>query len=143
MTQHISDRASYRSSRLMRLLVSFGLLMLVNVVAQVGFKQAALQALPLQGDWDWALRVLTQPWIYIALTGYFATFCVWMVLLRDAPIGPAFAASHLDIVLVMALSAVLFDEALTLSKVMGAALIVAGILVLARSESKESEEPDT
>src|SRR3989442_10264020 len=42
----------------------------------------------------WLARVFGQPWIYGAFVGYIGAFFSWMTLLKRAPIGPAFAASH-------------------------------------------------
>ncbi|MBO9875653.1 EamA family transporter, partial [Xanthomonas sp. D-93] len=51
-----------------------------------------------------------------------------------APIGPAFAASHLEVVSVMLLSAWWFNEHIGLLQALGAALIVGGIVCLAIGE---------
>ncbi len=48
---------------------------------------------------------LSQPWVYGAVLGYVGAFFTWMSLLRHAPIGPAFAASHLEVIGVLLLSA--------------------------------------
>ena len=61
-------------------------------------------ALPLEFSVDWLARVFGQPWIYGAFVGYIGAFFSWMTLLKRAPIGPAFAASHLEILSVLALS---------------------------------------
>jgi len=85
----------------------------------------------------WVLRVFGQPWIYGAVIGYIGAFFTWMSLLKHAPIGPAFAASHLEVVSVMLLSVWLFDEHLNLARVLGAIAIIAGIICLGLAESRE------
>ena len=118
--------------------VGFLLLMSFDTLAQISFKLAGEHALPLEANFAWLLRVFGQIWIYGALLGYFGAFVCWMSLLRRAPIGPAFAASHLEVVSVMVLSHWFFSEPLTLARLGGAMAIVAGIACLAMAESTAS-----
>ena len=76
-------------------------------------------ALPVEANTAWLLRVLSQPWVYGAVLGYIGAFFTWMSLLRHAPIGPAFAASHLEVIGVLLLSAWLLKEPLTLHHLVG------------------------
>lgn len=112
----------------------FLLLMAFDTLAQLSFKLAGSHALPVTADAAWVARVFAQPWVYGAVAGYIGAFFTWMTLLRHAPIGPAFAASHLEVVSVTLLSAWLLHEPLTLPRVIGAMTIVAGILCLAAAE---------
>ena len=84
--------------------IGFLVLMAFDTLAQLSFKQAGNAALPLEFSVDWLARVFGQPWIYGAFVGYIGAFFSWMTLLKRAPIGPAFAASHLEILSVLALS---------------------------------------
>ena len=122
-------------------LFGFLLLMAFDTLAQISFKYAGTQALPVQASVEWLLRVFGQPWVYGAVVGYVGAFFTWMALLKHAPIGPAFAASHLEVVSVMLLSIWLFDEHLTLPRILGASAIVAGIFCLGLAESHENAGP--
>jgi drug/metabolite transporter (DMT)-like permease len=115
-------------------IVGFLLLMAFDTLAQLSFKLAGSHALPVTADIAWVARVFAQPWVYGAVAGYIGAFFTWMTLLRPAPIGPAFAASHLEVVSVTLLSAWLLHEPLTLPRVLGAVTIVAGILCLGAAE---------
>ena len=117
--------------------VGFLLLMSFDTLAQICFKLAGEHALPLEANIAWLIRVFGHAWIYGAVLGYIGAFVCWMSLLRRAPIGPAFAASHLEVISVMLLSHGLFGEALTVVRMSGALAIVAGIVCLALAESKE------
>jgi drug/metabolite transporter (DMT)-like permease len=119
-------------------LIGFLLLMAFDTLAQVSFKYAGMHALPVQADIGWVVRVFGAPWVYGAVIGYLGSFFIWMRLLERAPIGPAFAASHLEVVSVLLLSAWLFGDALTVPRVAGATLIVAGIACLALAEDREA-----
>jgi drug/metabolite transporter (DMT)-like permease len=123
-------------------LTGFALLMGFDTLAQVAFKLAGTHALPVEANAAWLLRVFGQPWVYGAVVGYVGAFFTWMRLLRHAPIGPAFAASHLEVVSVMLLSVWLFDEPLTASRLLGALAIIAGIVCLALAEGGEAPPPD-
>lgn len=130
----------------MRRFYLFGFLLLMgfDTLAQISFKYAGTQALPVAANLAWLLRVFGQPWVYGAVVGYIGAFFTWMALLKHAPIGPAFAASHLEVVSVMLLSVWLFDEHLTTVRVIGAIAIIAGIVCLGVAESREQvsgEEP--
>lgn len=122
-------------------LIGFLLLMLFDSIGAVSFKVAGDHALPVEANVAWLLRIFTNPWVYGAIVGYVGAFFTWMTLLKHAPIGPAFAASHLEVVSVMLLSVWLFNEHLTLGRILGALSILAGIVFLGFAESRE-QVPD-
>lgn len=117
-------------------LVGFLLLMAFDALAQISFKYAGAHALPLEFSAVWLARVFGHPWIYGAFVGYIGSFFVWMTLLKHAPIGPAFAASHMEIVAVLLLSHWLFGERIGGAQIAGALCILAGIVCLACSEER-------
>ena len=118
-------------------LFGFLLLMAFDTLSQISFKYAGDSALPVEASIGWLVRVFSQPWVYGAVVGYVGAFFTWMALLKHAPIGPAFAASHLEVISVMLLSIWLFDEHLTLPRVLGAIAIASGIVCLGLAESRE------
>ncbi|GHH53664.1 DMT family transporter [[Pseudomonas] boreopolis] len=117
-------------------LIGFPLLMAFDTLAQLCFKLAGAHALPLEFGVAWLERLFGQPYIYGSLLGYVGAFFTWMTLLERAPIGPAFAASHLEVVTVLVLSAWLLGEPVTGVHLLGAVLILAGVACLARAESQ-------
>lgn len=119
-------------------LSGFALLLAFDTAVQLSFKLTGAHAFPPAANIAWVRRILDEPWIYIALVGYIGNFITWMSLLKHAPIGPAFASSHLDVVSVMLFSAWLFHEPLTPIRLCGAAIIMLGILCLAMAESGSS-----
>ena len=116
-------------------LIGFALLMTFDTLAQVSFKFAGDQALPVQASLPWLWRLFSNPWIYGAVIGYIGSFFTWMTLLKHAPIGPAFAASHLEVVSVMLISIPLFDDHIGWMQSLGAIAILAGIGCLASDEA--------
>ncbi|WP_295853284.1 EamA family transporter [uncultured Xylophilus sp.] len=122
-------------------LIGFAVLMAFDTLAQISFKLAGEHALPLEFGAAWLARVFGQLWIYGAFVGYVGAFFTWMTLLQRAPIGPAFAASHLEIVSVLAVSVWLFGETIGWPQMLGGLLIVAGIACLAVSETVDEASP--
>ncbi len=120
-------------------IVGFLLLMIFDTIAQLCFKYTAMSALPLQVNVDWLLRILFHPWIYGAVFGYIGAFLTWMTLLKKAPLGPAFAASHLDVISVMFCSYWLLNEHLSWIQLVGAVVILVGIVCLAFGEKAEKQ----
>ncbi|NKZ37994.1 EamA family transporter [Oleiagrimonas citrea] len=115
-------------------LIGFGALLTFDTLAQICFKLAGMHALPLQPNLAWLLRLFAHPWVYGAVIGYLGAFFTWMTLLKHAPIGPAFAASHLEVVTGLLLAVPIFGEHITPVQGLGAIAIVGGILVLAKGE---------
>ena len=120
--------------------IGFCLLILFDTASQICFKMAAIHAEPFQLDGAWLVRLLVTPWAYGAGLGYLAAFVTWMTLLRYAPVGPAFAASHLEVVGVILVSVPLFGEVLRGEQWLGAGLVIAGVVCLARGEA-EADAP--
>lgn len=109
-------------------------LMAFDTLAQLCFKIAGMHALPVVADSAWLWRIFSHPWVYGSVVGYLGAFFTWMTLLKRAPIGPAFAASHLEVVSVLLVSHWLLGETITWGRTLGALTIVAGIICLAFSE---------
>lgn len=117
-------------------LIGFGVLLLFDTLGQTSFKLAAMEAEPLEMSLEWIIRVFTNVWIYVAIFGYIVTFLAWMTLLRHAPVGPAFAAAHMEVVTVMIVSVWLFNDEITLGRFTGALFIIIGIIFLAFAEKR-------
>jgi drug/metabolite transporter (DMT)-like permease len=118
-------------------IIGFALLLAFDTLNLVCFKLAGNHALPVEMSTAWLARVFSHPWIYGAVVGYLGAFVSWMSLLKHAPVGPAFAASHLEVVSVMVLSYWVFSEPVTPTQMLGALAIVAGIICLAFAEGDE------
>ncbi|GHV54050.1 hypothetical protein FACS1894206_06000 [Deltaproteobacteria bacterium] len=114
----------------------FGFLALMgfDTLAQICFKYAGMYALPLDFDLAWFIRLFSKPWVYGSILGYLGAFVTWMTLLKYAPVGPSFAASHLELISVTLFSVWLFHEPLNMYKIAGGTLILLGVLCLAKSE---------
>lgn len=120
------------------IVIGFLILMSFDTMAQISFKLASTNAMPLDFDLDWLVRLFTGPWVYGAVLGYIGAFVTWMSILKHAPVGPSFAASHLELISVTLFSVWLLGEDLNAYKVTGGTLIILGVLCLAKSEGAEA-----
>jgi drug/metabolite transporter (DMT)-like permease len=118
------------------MLLGFLLLVVIDTFVQIGFKLAGNNTLPVTLDLPWLGRVAREPWVIGVLLGYGAAFLTYMTLIKHAPIGPAFAASHMEIVTVTLFSVLVFGDILTLWQVVGCCAIVTGVFVLAATEGR-------
>ena len=110
--------------------------MLFDTLTQVSLKLASNHAGPFTMTVEYLQTIVRTPWIYGAVLGYLGAFFTWMTLLKHAPVGPAFAASHLEVITVLIVSALLFNERLAPAQIIGCLCIVVGIVFLSVSESK-------
>jgi len=115
---------------------AFAVLVLFDTGIQVALKFGARDTGEFAANRAWFLAAAVTPWIYAAIAGYIVTFVAWMTLLERAPVGPAFAASHLQVVTVLIASVLLFHEHLSGRQIAGAICIVAGIALLAVNEAR-------
>lgn len=115
--------------------IGFAVLAIFDTMTQVSFKLAAQRTGEFTFALSWVRSAALAPWIYVAVAGYLGAFVTWMTLLEHAPVGPAFAASHIDVVTVLIISVPLFGERLAPVQIAGAVCIAAGILLLSRSEA--------
>ena len=111
-------------------LIGFSILMAFDTLGQMGFKFAAMNTAPPTFDGEWFRRIMTERWIYLAVFGYIGAFFTWMTLLKHAPVGPAFAVSHLEILSVLFFSVWLLGERLSIAQILGGLLIFCGIVLL-------------
>lgn len=121
-------------------LIGFFILMIFDTMSQIGFKLAGANAafpeiFHIPVIFHWVSQIMCEKYVYLSIFGYLGAFVTWMTLLKHAPIGPAFAASHLEIVSVLIFSVMFLDEKLNVVQVIGSLLILGGIFVLAAEES--------
>lgn len=120
-------------------IIGFLILLAFDTMAQVAFKLGATNTAPAAADLAWLLRIVTEKWVYVALIGYLGAFVTYMTLLKHAPIGPAFAVSHLELVIVLIVSVLFLNEHLNAVQVVGSLLIIAGIVVFAIGKTDEEK----
>lgn len=75
------------------------------------------------------LQMFLNPWILSAFLSAFVAAICWMAAMTKFELSHAYPFMSLSFVLVIVLSGLFFHEVITLSKVLGVLLIMAGIVV--------------
>jgi drug/metabolite transporter (DMT)-like permease len=86
----------------------------------------------LTGKARFVFVMLLNPWVLSAVAATFLAGVAWMLAMTKFEVSYAYPFMSLNYVLVLAASALLFQEALTGTKLAGTVLVVAGIVVIAR-----------
>ncbi len=123
-------------------IIGFGALLFFDTLTQVSFKLSSSHAGVFVPALSWLLTVFLNPWVWGAVIGYLGSFVAWMTLLKRAPVGPAFAVSHLDVVTVLIISVAYLGEKLSALQVVGAVCIIVGIICLSLSKENKNDEQD-
>jgi multidrug transporter EmrE-like cation transporter len=72
---------------------------------------------------------LANPWVVSSFAAAFVAGLAWIAALSRLELSRAYPFVAAAFALVLVLSAIIFDESLTLPKIVGAALIVAGLVI--------------
>jgi drug/metabolite transporter (DMT)-like permease len=78
------------------------------------------------------LSMIWDPWVLSSIVAGFLAFLCWMAAITEFELSYAYPFMSLSFLLVLILSAILFQESLTVSKVVGVGLVVAGIIIGSR-----------
>jgi drug/metabolite transporter (DMT)-like permease len=115
--------------------LSFGVLL--NAAAQLGLKAATRVTGPLVaadgGTWNRALELITVPSLWFALTAYGLSVVVWLVGLSRVPVSQAYPMLSMGYVINIGLAWWLLGEVPNVQRVVGIGVIVAGVVLVARS----------
>lgn len=122
-------------------LIGFIALLAFDTLGQVGFKLTGNNVMPIEPNIDFLHRLIMEPWALAIVVAYGGAFLTYMTLIKEAPVGLLFAASHLEIVTVTAISMVVFGDRLNSVQMVGCVAILAGVLLLAATEKPEVESP--
>jgi len=110
---------------------------LLNALAQLGLKAATRVTGPLGAGapqlWQRSLELLTVPALWWALSAYGVSVIVWIVGLSRVPVSQAYPLLSLGYVINIFLAWWLLAEAPNLQRVAGIAVIVVGVVLVARS----------
>lgn len=110
---------------------------LLNALAQLGLKAATRVSGPLiagdEGVWRRGLELLLVPSLWYALCAYGLSVIVWVVGLSRVPVSQAYPLLSLGYVINVGLAWWLLSEMPNFQRVAGIVVIVAGVILVARS----------
>jgi multidrug transporter EmrE-like cation transporter len=104
----------------------------LGAVGQLMLRQVArvLTAPSQVGLWRWLISVFTSPTILAAFVLFAVSALLWIAALRETPLTVAYPMVALSYIIIFVGSYFLFAEPITLTKLIGAVLVVAGIIVI-------------
>ena len=109
---------------------------LLTVFGQLAIKWQVSQAGPLplatQDKLSFLLDLLINPWIIAAFAAAFLASISWMGAMTKFPLSHAYPFMSMNFVIVLLLSAWLFNEPVSMTKIVGIALICIGTAVAAQ-----------
>jgi len=79
------------------------------------------------------LQQFVNPWIFSGFAAAFLASLAWMAAMTRFPLNYAYPFMSLAFVIVMILGVLFLGEALSLRKVLGTLLVMAGLIVIARA----------
>ncbi len=110
---------------------------LLNAVAQLALKASVRDVgeigLALSGSGGVALRLLSEPWLWVGLFCYGISVIVWILALSRVDVSIAYPMLSIGYVVNAVAAWAWFGEALSLARVGGIGIIILGVFVLARS----------
>jgi len=92
---------------------------------------------PLQLSVETVLRMATNPLLLVGIAIFGVSALLWLRALMKADLSFAYPFLSLTYIAVLVGGAVLFQENITLPRVVGFALIISGVWIVARSEQKK------
>lgn len=112
-----------------------GLMILLTLYGQFAIKWqvAASGPLPteLADQFRYVIGLLMSPWVISGLCAAFLASVCWMLALTKLELSRAYPFTALSLVLVVFLSVAVFGETLSTGKLLGSALIVVGVCIVA------------
>ena len=123
-----------------RFLLGFAALVLFDTMGQIGFKLTGETSGVMEWSLDWLHLVLAQPAFYLIVCAYVLAFFTYMSLMKEAPVGPLFAAAHLELVTVTVFSWLWFGERFSVLQILGCVCIIGGVIILGVSESRDQSK---
>jgi multidrug transporter EmrE-like cation transporter len=113
--------------------VYIALTILLTVYGQLVLKWQVSLAGPMPAEAGdkvaFLLGLLIKPWVLSGFVAAFLASIAWMAAMTKYDLSYAYPFMSLNFILVLVLSAALFSEPVTPAKLIGLALIVAGIIV--------------
>jgi drug/metabolite transporter (DMT)-like permease len=124
-----------------KILFAWAALLAFETLCQISLKLAGRAT----GAFDFSASAfrhgLATPWLWVAIGCYVGAFLAWMTILRKSTLSAAFTTSALVFVAVMLASWLIFGEHIAWLQLLGAAIIVGGILAIGADADPQEAPP--
>ncbi|HKV00078.1 MAG TPA: EamA family transporter [Vineibacter sp.] len=107
------------------------LLIAFETASQVFLKAGSHHLQGADGIEQWLLSAASSPAVILGFIFYFLSFLAWMTLLRDSDVSWAFPMTAIAYVTVLGASVAVLGETVDLTRCLGVAVIIAGVVLLA------------
>ena len=111
-------------------MASWIVLLALGTCCQIAIKYAGIETGPFDFSPAAFAAAVASPWLWTAVACYVGEFLAWMVILRHSSLSSAFPTGAIVLIVLMIASRWLFDEPVGWLKLIGSAMIVAGVLLL-------------
>lgn len=81
---------------------------------------------------EFVIRLLLSPWVLSAIAATFFAGVLWLLTMTRFELSYAYPFMSLNYVLVVGASVMLFGESLSVPKLLGTALVIAGVIVISQ-----------
>lgn len=80
----------------------------------------------------YVISLLLNPWVFSGILATFFAGISWMLVMTKFQISYAYPFVSLNYILILIASFILFDESITVTKLVGSILVILGIIVISR-----------
>lgn len=112
------------------LVVAWIVLLAIETLGQIAIKSAGAEVGAFELERASIVRAVSTPWLWVGLACYLGQFWIWMAILEKSALSAAFPTSAIVFVSIMVASWAVFGDPMGWDKLLGSAIIVAGILLL-------------
>ena len=110
---------------------------LLNAIAQLALKASVKGmgaiSLSLSGSSAVALRLMSEPWLWVGLFCYGISVIIWILALSRVDVSIAYPMLSIGYVVNAFAAWMLFGEVLSVAKLAGIGIIIIGVYILARA----------
>ncbi|MAS32549.1 MAG: multidrug resistance protein [Anaerolineaceae bacterium] len=110
----------------------------LNAIGQLVFKAALNSLGTLELSVDMLVRMALNPLLILGLVIYVVSTFTWLISLSKADLSFAYPFLSLTYFVVLIGGAMLFNDQITAPRVIGFIVVVVGLIIVARSEQKQS-----
>ncbi|WP_434778040.1 EamA family transporter [Neisseria sp. Ec49-e6-T10] len=103
-----------------------------DTLGQIAFKYAATKptTAPNKSILSYWYGLCRQPWLWVGIASYLIEFLLWLAFLTLVPLSEGILLGSVNIIAIMIVGRILFNEKLTPMRVVGILCVTAGVAVV-------------